>query len=263
MKIRNRILTSLILAGFTVCASAQNIAIVNGKPIPKSRVQAFMAMASAQAQAQGQQLPPNFEEQAKDEIINRELLAQEASKRGLDASSEFQQQMEMARQTLLIRSLVDDERKRIAVTDADIKAEYDRYAKLNGGKEYKLRHILVDQEDAAKALIAQIKKGSKFEALAKKESKDTASGANGGDLDWSNPNRFVKEFSDAVVKLEKGKVTDTPVKTQFGYHIIRLDDVREAKLPPLEQIKPQIKMQLEQQALLKFQEDLRKNAKIE
>ena len=171
--------------------------------------------------------------------------------------------MELARQSILIRDLFDDEKKRASVTDVEVQAEYDRYVKENGGKEYKARHILVEKEETAKALIALLKKGAKFEALAKKESKDSGSGANGGDLDWASASSYVKEFSDAMIKLEKGKLTDTPVKSQFGYHIIRLDDVREAKLPALDQVKPQIKQQLEQQKMVKFQEDLRKSAKVE
>jgi len=244
-------------------ASAQNIAIVNGVAVPKARVDALMSMAAANAQAQGKQLPPNFDAQAKEEVITREIFMQEAKKRGLDSSDDYKTQMELARQSIMIRALFADEAKKSPVSDADIQATYDKYAAQNGGKEYKVRHILVEKEDAAKAIIAQIKKGAKFEVLAKKDSKDTGSAVNGGDLDWAGPSSYVKEFSDAMVKLTKGQMTDTPVKSQFGYHIIRLDDVRDAKLPTLDQVKPQITQQLEQQKLAKFQEDLHKSAKIE
>jgi peptidyl-prolyl cis-trans isomerase C len=181
----------------------------------------------------------------------------------LDASDDYKAQMELARQSILIRALVEDEKKKSSVSDAEIKTEYDKYAKENGGKEYKARHILVEKEDAAKAIIAQLKKGGKFEDIAKKQSKDSGSGANGGDLDWANAASYVKEFSDAMVALTKGKTSETPVKSQFGYHIIRLEDVREAKLPSMDDVKPQIKQQLEQQKMTKFQDDLRKSAKVE
>jgi peptidyl-prolyl cis-trans isomerase C len=244
-------------------AAAQNVAIVNGKPVPKSRVDALMTMATAQAKSQNQQLPPNFEQQAKDEVITREILMQEAAKRSLDASDDYKNQMELARQSVMIRALMADEQKKSAPSDAEVKAEYDKFVKENGGKEYKARHILVEKEDAAKAIIASLKKGGKFEEIAKKQSKDPGSGANGGDLDWAGAASYVKEFSDAMVALKKGGLTDTPVKSQFGFHIIRLDDVRDAKLPEFEQVKPQIKQQLEQQKMAGFQDGLRKAAKIE
>ena len=149
------------------------------------------------------------------------------------------------------------------VTDADIKAEYDKFASANSGKEYKASHILVESEDEAKAIIASIKKGAKFEDIAKKQSKDPGSGAKGGDLDWANPGSYVPEFTEALVKLEKGKMTQTPVKSQFGWHVIRMDNMREAQLPKLDEVKPQIAQQLQQQKLAKFQEDLRAKAKVE
>ena len=119
------------------------------------------------------------------------------------------------------------------------------------------------KEDEAKAIIANLKKGAKFEELAKKQSKDPGSGANGGDLDWANANSYVPEFSSAMIKLKKGEVTQAPVKSQFGFHVIRLDDVRDAQLPKFEDVKPQIQQQLAQQKLQQFQEDLRTKAKVE
>jgi peptidyl-prolyl cis-trans isomerase C len=163
----------------------------------------------------------------------------------------------------LIRALFQDYQKKNPVTDAEIKAEYDKAVAANSGREYRARHILVEKEDEAKKLIADIKKGAKFEDLAKKNSKDPGSGANGGDLDWANAGSYVKEFSDAMVKLEKGKMTDVAVKSQFGYHIIRLDDVRNAQVPPLDQVSAQIKQGLEGQKMQKYQEELRKKAKVE
>ena len=240
-------------------ALAQNLAIVNGKPVPKSRVE---ALAQQMARA-GRPVSPEQQAQLKDEVVAREIFMQEARKHGLDATNDFKNQLELARQTILIRELFADFQKKNPVTDADIKAEYDKFAAANGGKEYHARHILVEKEDEAKAIIADLKKGGKFEDIAKKSSKDPGSGANGGDLDWANASSYVPEFSSAMTKLAKGQLTETPVKSQFGYHIIRLDDVRDAQLPKLEEVKPQIAQQLQQQKLAKYQDDLRAKAKVE
>jgi peptidyl-prolyl cis-trans isomerase C len=181
----------------------------------------------------------------------------------LDASQDYKTQLDLARQTLLIRALFGDFQKKNPVTDADIQAEYDKFVAANGAKEYRASHILVEKEDEAKALIADINKGAKFEDLAKKASKDPGSGANGGDLDWAAAASYVPEFSAAMVKLAKGQMTDAPVKSQFGFHILRVDDVREAQLPKLDEVKPQIAQQLQQQKLSNFQEGLRSKAKIQ
>jgi peptidyl-prolyl cis-trans isomerase C len=262
----NRLMKAALLMAcstLVTIASAQNIAIVNGVAIPKAKLEAIVSLQAIKAKAAGQQLPPNFADTIKPQLIDLEIYTQEATKRGLAATDEFKLQIELAKQSALANALFEDFKNKSPVTEADIKAEYDKFAKENSGKEYKVRHILVEKEDTAKAIIASLKKGGKFEVIAKKESKDPGSGANGGDLDWAGAASYVKEFSDAMLKLEKGKMTDTPVKTQFGYHIIRLDDVREAQLPPFDQVKPQIKQQLEQQKMAKFQDELRKSAKIE
>jgi peptidyl-prolyl cis-trans isomerase C len=196
-------------------------------------------------------------------LIKREVMMQEADKRGITTSEEVKTQLELARQSVIIRALFADYQKTNPVTDADVKAEYDKFKAQAGDKEYHARHILVDKEDEAKDIIAKLKAGQKFEALAKARSKDPGSGANGGDLDWAPPSAYVKEFSDAMVKLQKGQTTPTPVKTQFGYHVIRLDDVRAAQVPSLDEIKPQIQQQLMQQKLQAFQAELMAKAKIE
>jgi peptidyl-prolyl cis-trans isomerase C len=172
--------------------------------------------------------------------------------------------MELAKQSLLIRELFTDFQKNTVISDAEAKAEYDRYmASAGDGKEYRARHILVEKEDQAKAIIASLKKGGKFEDIAKKQSKDPGSGANGGDLEWATPQTFVKEFSDAMVALKKGQFTETPVKSQFGFHIIRLDDLRDTPQPKFEDVKPEIVQQLQQNKLVDFQKSLRDKAKIE
>ena len=257
------LIATLLAAAFTaltpMAVSAQNIAIVNGKAVPTSRVEAL----TQQLAKSGRPVTPEMQGQLRDEVIMREVFMQEAQKRGLDVTDDFRSQMELARQSLLIRELFNDYQQKNPVTDADAKAEYDKFAAANGGKEYKARHILVEKEAEAKAIIASLKKGGKFEEIAKKSSKDPGSGANGGDLDWAAANSYVKEFSDAMVALEKGKTTEVPVKSQFGYHIIRLDDTREAQLPKFDEVKPQITQQLTQQKLAKFQQDLRAKAKVE
>jgi peptidyl-prolyl cis-trans isomerase C len=240
-------------------AFAQNVAIVNGKAIPKTRVDAL----AQQIAKSGRPVTPEMQGQLKDEVITREIFVQEAQKRGLDATDDYKNQLELAKQAILIRELIADFQKNSPVTDADIKAEYDKFVAANAGKEYRARHILVEKEDEAKAIIASLKKGGKFDEIAKKQSKDPGSGQNGGDLDWANASSYVPEFSQAMVKLTKGQTTETPVKSQFGFHVIRLDDVREAELPKLDQVKPQIAQQLQQQKLAKFQEDLRGKAKVE
>ena len=240
-------------------ALAQNIAIVNGKAIPTSRADAL----KKQVEASGQAVTPEIMAKIKDELITREIFMQEAKKRALDATDEYKNQLELARQSILIRTLLADVQKKSAVSDAEIQAEYDKFVKENAGQEIRSRHILVETEAQAKDLIAQISKGSKFEDLAKKHSKDPGSGANGGDLDWANPAGFVPEFSAAMVKLGKGQMTDAPVKSQFGWHIIRVEDIRETQLPKLDEVKAQITQQLQQQKLAKFQDDLRAKAKIQ
>ena len=248
-----------VLLGLSFAATAQNVAIVNGKAVPKTRAEAL----TQQVARSGRPITPDVEQQIREEVIAREIFMQEAQKRGLDASDDYKSQIELARQTILIRLLFSDFQEKNAVTDADIQAEYDKFVAANGGKEYRARHILVETEEQAKAILASLKKGAKFEDLAKKQSKDPGSGANGGDLDWSAPGNYVKEFSDAMVALKKGQVSEAPVKSQFGWHIIRLDDVREAQLPSLQDVKPQIAQQLQQQRLANFQQDLRGKAKVE
>jgi peptidyl-prolyl cis-trans isomerase C len=259
VKLLSTVAAAALLCTLSTQALAQNVAIVNGKAIPTARVEAL----SQQVARSGRQVTPEVQAQIKEEVIAREIFMQEAQKQGLEASADYKSQMEMARQTILIRELFMTYQKNNVVTDAEVKAEYDKFAAANGGKEYRARHILVEKEDAAKAIIAQLKKGGKFEDIAKKSSKDPGSGANGGDLDWAAPSNYVAEFSEALLALSKGKTTETPVKTQFGYHIIRLDDIRDAQLPKFEDVKPQITEQLTQQKLAKFQEDLRAKAKIE
>jgi len=248
----------LLLATAAVPAMAQNLAVVNGKPVPSSRADAMIK----QMAAQGQQDSPQLRAMVKEELVNREILMQEADKLGLSSSPEVKNQMEMARQAIIIRALVADYVKKNPVSEAEMKAEYDKFKSQAGDKEYHARHILVDKEEDAKAIIDKLKSGTKFEDLAK-QSKDPGSAANGGDLDWAPPTAFVKPFSDAMIALKPGQYTETPVKTQFGYHVIKLEDSRPAKVPSFEEVKPQIAESLQQQKLQAYQQELKKKAKIQ
>lgn len=258
-QILQAVAAAALLGAVPMAALAQNAAIVNGKAVPKARMDAL----AQQLAAAGRPVTPEMQGQLREEIVAREVFMQEAQKQGLDATEDYKNQLELARQAILIRALFENYRKTNPVSDADVKAEYDKFVAANGGKEYKARHILVETEDQAKKIMADLKKGAKFEDIAKKQSKDPGSGANGGDLDWANPANFVPEFSEAMIKLKKGETTPAPIKTQFGWHIIRIDDIRQAQLPKMEDIKPQITQQLQQQRLQKYQEDLRAKAKIE
>lgn len=260
-------LGALLLAGLlsgsllvSTPALAQNAAVVNGKAIPKAKVDEFVEALAAQ----GRPDSPQTRELVREELIAREVFVQEADKRGLARTPEVQRQLDNTRQDILIRALIRDYLVKNPVAEADIQAEYDKFKQeaAASGKEYKASHILVENEDEAKAIIDKLNKGEKFETLAK-ESKDPGSGANGGDLGWNSASTFVKEFSDAMVGLKKGETVTAPVKTQFGYHVIRLDDVRDAAPPPLDQVKPQIQQQLERERVQTLQKELRAAAKVE
>ena len=237
---------------------AQNVATVNGKPVPQARVDALIKTAT-----HGQEAPPELKAQAKDQVVMREIFAQEAEKQGIPNTPDYKAQLDLVRQTVLINTLFQNFVKSHPVSDADAKGEYDKIKAEQSGQEYHARHILVDSEDEAKKLIAQIKAGAKFEDLAKKSSKDTGSAENGGDLDWAKPTAYVPEFSTALQGLKKGQMTDTPVKTQFGYHIIKLEDTRQAQFPAFDEVKDKVKQQMEQVKLQEYQEGLRKAAKTD
>jgi peptidyl-prolyl cis-trans isomerase C len=254
---------ALILAvsalALPLAAAAQNIAIVNGKAVPKARVDLLLQEAARA----GQQVAPEMEAQARDQVVLREIFVQEAEKRGIAASPDYKARMELARQSVLIRELFDDYRKKNPVTDAEALAEYDKFKAQASGTEYRARHILVESEDEAKGLTAQIKGGASFEELAKTHSKDAGSGQNGGDLDFAKAESYVPEFGTALAKLQKGQMTDAPVKSQFGWHIIRLEETREAPFPAFDEVKPQLKQRMEQAKLQQFQEELRNKAKTD
>ena len=206
--------------------------------------------------AQGQPDTPELRNAIRDELNTRELLVREAKKKGVDKTTDVKNQTELAAQTVLVRAYVADWVKANPIPEAALHKEYDTIRAQMGDKEYKVRHILVDKEDDAKEIIASLQKGEKFEKLAER-SKDTGSKAAGGDLDWNAPGNFVKPFSDAMVKLPKGKFTATPVQTQFGWHVIEVTDIREAKVPSFDEVKPQLQQRMQAQWLDKYFKDLR------
>jgi peptidyl-prolyl cis-trans isomerase C len=235
------------------------VATVNGVAIPRQRADFVIK----QQTARGAQDSVELRSRVRDVLINNEVIAQEANKAGVAKKPEVQQQLEMARQEIIVNSYVNDWILKHPPTDAEIQTEYERAKASTGTTEYKARHILVENEDEAKKLIAELKKGGKFEDLAQKNSKDPGSKDRGGDLDWQIPGVFDKGFADALVALGKGKMTDAPVRTRFGFHIIQVDDIRPVKVPPLTEVKPQIQQRLMQIRVDKMVSDLRAKAKVE
>ncbi len=232
---------------------------VNGVIIPQSY---FDAMNKERA-ASGQPASPEMNAAIKDELINREILAQAAGKRGLDKDPNIAAQMRIAGQAVLIRAYFDDHIKANPVKDEQLKAQYEELLKQMGDKEFKARHILVENEDEAKAIIAQLGRGESFEKLAKDKSKDTGSKDNGGDLDWGPAGRYVPEFGNALRVLQKGQTTSNAIKTQFGWHVIRLDDSRDMKKPAFDEVKENLRQRSQQETVSKLVGDLRGKAKIE
>jgi peptidyl-prolyl cis-trans isomerase C len=234
------------------------IATVNGVAIPTARAEALLQSQLAQGQPDSEQLRAAI----RNDLITREMLSQAAKKKGFDKKPEVQAQFELSRQGILVNAYLQDFVASHPVSDEAVKNEYDAIVKAMGNKEYKARHILVEKEDEAKDIIARLQKGEKFEELAK-QSKDPGNKDRGGDLGWSAPGGYVKSFADALVALEKGKFSATPVKTEFGWHVLQLDDVRELKHPPLDEVKPQIQQRLQQQVIEKHIMELRAKTKVE
>ena len=249
----------ILATAFSSMAMAQNLAIVNGKPVPSSRMQAM----ERQLAATGQTVDDTIRTQLKQEIINREVLLQAAEARGLQKTQAFADQMELARQSVLIRALFTDIESETPVDEAAIKAEYDRIANSPEATEYRASHILVATEEQANDLTAKLAAGADFAAMAKEFSTDPGSGAQGGDLNFASANSYVPEFSKAMVDLTVGQTTKAPVKSQFGWHIIRLTDKRKRELPPLAEVQEAIGKQLRENILSRAQNDLLNKAKIE
>ena len=238
---------------------AQNTAVVNNRPIKKTLEDAWVKQLVEQ---QGQKDTPELRARVKEQLIQREILMQEASRRGIGERADVKFQLENQRQGVLIQALIRDELMKSPITDAQVAAEYEKQKAAAPAREFKARHILVKTEEEAKAILERIKKGEKMEDLAKL-SADTGSAQRGGELDWSAPDAYVKPFADALIKLEKGKMTETPVQTAFGWHVIRLQDIRDTQFPALEQVKPQLTEMMQQQRVQAFVEGLQKKAKVQ
>ena len=255
-------LAALLVAGAIVSAPAlaQNkgaYATVNGQAIPQSVYDAFVA----EQKAQGAPDSAELQNAVKEELVRREILAQEAKKKGLDKKANIQGQIELAKQAVLIRAFLTDYVQAHPISDAQLKAEYELIKNNLGNTEYKSRHVLVEKEDDAKAIIAKLDKGEKFSELAK-QSKDPGSKDKGGELGWSSPNAYVKPFAEALGKLKKGEYTKTPVKSDFGYHVIQLDDSRPLNPPAFDQVKPQLQQRANQQQVENLIKELRAKAKV-
>lgn len=259
-------LTALLIAGTLLAAPAfaakgdakgAAVATVNGVAIPQSLADFIIA----EQKAQGAPDTPEIKNAVRDRLVTGEVLAQEARKKGFDKRASIAAQIELARTDVLARAVIEDYVKTHPVTDEQLKKDYDQLTANISGNEYKSRHILVEKEDDAKAIIAKLKNGGKFEELAK-QSIDPGSKDNGGDLGWSAASTYVKPFADALVKLEKGKFTETPVKSDFGWHVISLDDIRPVTPPPFEQAKPQLTARAQQMLVQKLIIELREKAKV-
>lgn len=248
----------LAIAAGAQAADDKAAALVNGVSIPQARLD----MRVKAAMQQGQPDTPEMRKALRDDLINLEVISQAAAKNDIAKQPEVVQQLELARQSILAGAYMQDYAKNHPVGDDALKQEYEALKKRVGNKEFKLSHILVETEDEAKKVAAELKKGGKFAKVAKAHSKDPGSKDNGGDLGWNVPANFVQPFGDAVLTLNKGQVS-APVQTQYGWHIIKLEDTRELKVPTFEEVKPNIEKRLQQQALQKAIEDMRAKAKIE
>ncbi|CAM4313321.1 peptidylprolyl isomerase [Bordetella tumbae] len=255
-----RIVMLAAACAVAVPAFAQNVATVNGKAISQQSLDQFVKLLVSQGATDS----PQLREQVKQEMINRQIFVQAAEKDGVAKQADVQTEISLAREGILVRALMADYLKKHPVTDKQIQDEYNKAKQQQAGQqEYKVRHILVEDEKTANDLLAQIKKDkSKFADLAKKNSKDPGSGANGGDLGWAPPTNYVKPFADTVGSLKKGQLADKPVQTQFGWHIIEVEDTRPVEFPPLDQVRPQLEEMLRQQALGEYQKQLREKATI-
>jgi len=243
----------------TALAQPKPAAKVNGVAIPQYRLD----HAVQSRIAQGQPDTPQLRQGVRDALISQEVVAQEAVRNGLDKQPAVAARLELDRLSALAQAYFIEFLRKHPITEGALRKEYDRIKPQLATKEYRARHILVNSEDEANDIIKQIKGGGSFEKLAEAKSKDPGSKTRGGDLDWSPASRYVKPFGDALVTLKKGQMTDAPVKTDFGWHVIRLDDERVARLPTFEETKPTLERNLQSEMVQKAITDLRAKAKIE
>jgi peptidyl-prolyl cis-trans isomerase C len=207
--------------------------------------------------AHGQKDTPELRNTLKEKLNTLVLLSGEAKKEGLDKTADVKTQIDVSSQNVLANAYITDWVKKNPVPEADLRKEYDRIKSQIGDKEYKVRHILVKTEDEAKEIITELQKGAKFDELAKARSEDPGSKDKGGDLDWNAPANFVKPFGDAMKATPKGKFTPQPIQTQFGWHVIEVDDIRDAKVPTFEEVKGQLEERMKQEWVQRHIAELR------
>lgn len=239
--------------------SAGTMARVNGVAIPQSRLD-FMVKASGM---QGQEDGPELRKALRENLITEEILAQEAVKKGLDRNPDVIAQIEIAKQAALIRAFQADYIENNKVNDDTLRREYDMLKIQMGDKEYKARHILVEKESEARDIIANLKRGGDFARIAAEKSLDDGSKASGGELNWSPPAAYVRPFAEALTKLQKGKLSDEPVQTNFGWHVIELMDTRTMDVPAFDEVKENMRQRVLQREFAAFVQDLRAKAKVE
>jgi peptidyl-prolyl cis-trans isomerase C len=235
------------------------VATVNGKQLSGQLFDTFLHAVTG-----GSKEPPTDEQRAQllDQLINMSLAAQAAEKDGLAKDPEVQARLDLLRMQILAEAASDKYMKAHPASDSEIKAEYDKQV-ASMPKEYKARHILVEKKETAESIIRELEAGGDFAKLATAESKDPGSAKNGGDLGWFSAQTMVKPFADAVATMQKGETSKVPVQSEFGFHVIRLEDTRSAEVPEFEQVKPQVEMFTQRKKLQEYLEGLRKTAKIQ
>jgi len=234
------------------------VATVNGQPISKS---AFDLYVQTIEQQSGRPIPEEQKSLVLDQLISMRLAADEAEKAGITKDAEVRDQLQLARMNVIVDAALQKYLEDHPVKDEELKPEYDAQVAAMP-REYHARHILVDDKATAEAITKELKNGADFAKLAQKRSKDSSS-ESGGDLGWFTANTMVKPFDDAVVALEPGQITSEPVQSQFGWHVIKLEDSRAAAAPPFEDVKDRVKIMVERKRLQTYLEDLRKNAQID
>ncbi|CAI8716903.1 peptidylprolyl isomerase [Methylocaldum szegediense] len=242
----------------TVPTAENAVAVVNGRPISRTAVEILSAEVAQRRGDSG-----ISDEQIVEELIKRELLSQEAEAQQLTKDPKYAARLENANRMMLSQIAAEHFINTAAISDEDLKKEYDQRVGSLKMTEYKARHILVDSEQAAKDVIKKLQKGEKFADLAKKVSKDPGSKGSGGDLGWFNPQQMVPPFANAVVSLKNGELTQTPVQTQFGWHVILREDSREQPPPAFDAVKDQLRSMMQTQRLQQHIGELKAKAKIE
>ena len=243
-----------------VTTHAAPLAKVNGVAIPQSRLELVMKGLTSQ----GQKDTPETRKAIRDDLIKQEVLAQEAIRKKLDKDPDISTQIMITRQSVLIRALQADFIKNNNPAEKELRDEYQAVTAASmGDQEYNPRHILVSTEAEAKDIIAKLKKGGKFEQIAKDKSTDDGSKNKGGELGWSSARSYTQPFAEALVKLKKGEITEKPIKTSFGWHVIRLDGMRPLKIPPFAEVKQKVQQRVLQRKFQAYLEELRGKAKIE